>query len=490
MAVANIRPTRSAVKPLAQCTSVAEALDHPELRARLAAALPRHMSPERLLRTFHLALQKTPDLAKADMRELIGALVGFAAIGIEPNTPLGHGWLIPFAKREKRDGQWVTTGMSIQPIIGYRGYIDLARRSGTIQSIHADVVYEGDQFSYEYGTEEHLRHVYGPRDGDLVPLFAYAIARVGEGHQFEVMRWSEVLAIRDGSQGYQQAKRRGGRSLESSPWVAHTEAMARKTAVRRLAKMLPLSIELAAAAALDEMGDDRGVHFAHIVDVPASDLQEDAAATVAGVIESPREEDPAPRQTVKAKAKAKDLEPEPEPEPEAEAEPEAEPEVFDVLKFGDGARVVASGESSVDLASTFLEELKKAPDVWDFQAYVLDHSDLLESISAHDGGDLNATIGELLETLRGDEEAEEEEGAPDARRDWTVALEPPVVKDGKVVTMAAQKAIDDLSRECQSPQDWKDLVADNKDLLAEISQRSKRAHDNFMARYNKAVGDA
>jgi recombination protein RecT len=80
----------------------------------------------------------------------------------------------------------------------------------------------------------------------------YAVAKlVGGGHAFEVMSDGQVIAIRDASQGWQQAMRT--KKTAASPWGAHYAEMGRKTVLRRLFKYLPVSIEIAQAAALDDM---------------------------------------------------------------------------------------------------------------------------------------------------------------------------------------------------------------------------------------------
>lgn len=219
-------------------------LQHPEMQRRMAQALPRHLSPERMIRVCALALQKTPKLAEVDRATLLGALLTCGSLGLEPNTVLGHAYLIPYGK-------------ACQLVLGYKGLADLARRSGRVGHIHADVVYQGDDFQYHYGVGADLKHrPKGARSGQW--LYAYAIAEItgGGGWQFEVLTYEEVMAVRNKSQGYLQALRETDvKKREKAPWIGFEAEMAKKTAFRRLAKMLPLSVEYASAAALDEMAD-------------------------------------------------------------------------------------------------------------------------------------------------------------------------------------------------------------------------------------------
>ncbi|EMR4172044.1 recombinase RecT, partial [Pseudomonas aeruginosa] len=208
-------------------------------KATLAAVLPRHVSPDRMLKIALGAMRTTPKLMGCTVESLMGAVVQVSQLGLEPNTPLGHAYLIPFENRQKNTTE-------VQIVLGYKGLIDLARRSGQIVSIAAHEVCANDHFEYSYGLDEKLEH--RPAMGDRGEVIAfYAVAKlVGGGHAFEVMSNQQVLDIRDASQGWKQAKRYG--KTENTPWGAHYAEMGRKTVLRRLFKYLPVSIELANAA--------------------------------------------------------------------------------------------------------------------------------------------------------------------------------------------------------------------------------------------------
>lgn len=301
------RPTLAASKPFKEVKTITEALQHPEMVTRMRQAVPRHLSPERMMRVLALAVQKTPKLGECDLMTLLGAMMVCASLGLEPNTPLGHAYLIPFNGRRKdpQSGRWVDI-VEVQLIIGYRGYIELARRSGGLVSIHADVVYPGDEFSFEYGSNQHLRHVpTGSREAE--PIWAYCHAKLTDGEAFGVMPYAEVLKIRNQSQGYRTALQNKGaaedwkrRSYESNPWVAHEYAMACKTMVRSLSKVLPMSIEFASAAELDAMSDAGRADYRSLASATSIVDMVDQAA-----LEAPAEEpvgfaEEAMRQDVKA----------------------------------------------------------------------------------------------------------------------------------------------------------------------------------------------
>lgn len=214
-------------------------------QGEIAKMLPKHLNAERLMKVAQIAATTTPALAKCDVPSLVGAIGQCAQMGLEPNTVLGHAYLVPFnVKRKDADGneRWVN---SVQVIIGYKGLIDLARRSGQIVSIAAHEVCENDTFELVYGLDEKLNHTpaMGER-GEVVGFYAIAKLKDG-GHAFEFMSRRQVDEIMRAS----QSKGKYG------PWKDHFTEMGRKTVIRRLAKYLPLSIEFQTAAALDGMAE-------------------------------------------------------------------------------------------------------------------------------------------------------------------------------------------------------------------------------------------
>ncbi len=229
-------------------------------KGAVAAVLPKHVTPDRMLKIALGALRTTPKLMNCTVESLMGATVQCAQLGLEPNTPLGHAYLIPFEKRANVAGEWKVIGTEVQIVFGYKGLIDLARRSGQVVSISAHEVCTNDHFEYEYGLDEKLIHK--PKLGDRGEVTAfYAVAKlVGGGYAFEVMSRQQIEAIRDASQGWQTALRM--KKQKESVWGQHFIEMGRKTVLRRLFKYLPVSIELATAATLDgrsESGESQGL---------------------------------------------------------------------------------------------------------------------------------------------------------------------------------------------------------------------------------------
>lgn len=239
--------------------TLAHLLTDPKIKAQMALALPKHMTADRLARIALTEIRKNPKLAQCDQHSFLGAIMQLASLGLEPGGALGHAYLIPFDKSVKDGNQWVKR-TEVQVVIGYRGMIDLARRSGQIVSISSRVVHANDKFSYTYGLDETLEHE--PYEGGGDPgevTHAYAVAKlVGGGVQFEVMPVAQILRVRDASQGYKAAvasAEKYKKDVVDSPWTNHFEEMCRKTPTRNLFKWLPVSIEMQRAVGLDEQAD-------------------------------------------------------------------------------------------------------------------------------------------------------------------------------------------------------------------------------------------
>lgn len=247
-------------------------------KGEISKMLPKHLNAERLMKVAQIAATTTPALLECEVPSLVGAIGQCAQMGLEPNTVLGHAYLVPFnTKRKDRNGneKWVK---SVQVIIGYKGLIDLARRSGQIVSISAHEVCENDDFELIYGLEEKLNH--RPyMNGDRGPVVGfYAVAKLKDGgNAFEFMNLHQINEIMKSS----QSKGNYG------PWKDHFVEMGRKTVIRRLAKYLPLSIEFQTAATLDakaEQGIDQNndsfdAEFSIASDDPMLTFNEDNGVT-------------------------------------------------------------------------------------------------------------------------------------------------------------------------------------------------------------------
>lgn len=241
---------KSQVAPAAAQTAVVQAaknpttllgmIRQPNFQKQMALAMPKSMTPDRLTRIVMTECRKTPALLKCAPESFYGAVLQCAALGLEPGSALGHCYLLPFGNGKDKQGR-----PNAQLIIGYRGMIDLARRSGQIISLQAYCVHEQDTFNYKLGLAPDIEHIPASVADRGKVTHVYAVAKLkGDGVQFEVMSRAEIEKVRTSS-----------KAGNSGPWSSHWEEMAKKTVIRRLFKYLPVSIEAVRAVEIDEKTD-------------------------------------------------------------------------------------------------------------------------------------------------------------------------------------------------------------------------------------------
>ena len=209
-------------------------------REKILMALPKHLSVDRMLRLAIGAMRGNQKLAECSAESVVNTIIQSAQVGLEPDGVFGQAFMVPF----KGEAQLV---------VGYKGLIDLARRSGQVVSIQAHVVYENDGFEYAYGLDDKLEHRPAlAQRGKEIAVYAAAKLKDG-GHAFEVLSVEEINKVRDDSSAYKYAKKNP--KAPRSIWETNWPEMARKTAVRRLVKYLPISVEMQRAVSVDERSE-------------------------------------------------------------------------------------------------------------------------------------------------------------------------------------------------------------------------------------------
>lgn len=259
--------------------------------------LPKHVTPERLMKTMMVAVNRTPQLLQCTQSSVLEAIMRSAELGLDVSGTLGEGYLVPFKSQATF-------------IPGYRGLAKLARQSGEVVRIESNVVYEKDFFDFSEGTEFRLTFKRSLEADRGQKLGAYALAELRDGMiQAEWMTVAEVEKIRAGAM-----------SSNSPAWKNHWDEMAKKTVFRRLAKWLPLSGEKWTAAVEIDNADfsvDEATHHAQQQSAQAASLE--AELDGEPVEQQPPEDAQEPPQ---------DEPPPPaDPEPPAEGETQQQPAV-------------------------------------------------------------------------------------------------------------------------------------------------------------------
>lgn len=278
---------QTAPKPL----TIRDQLKNPQLLEEIKKALPSHMKPDRMARVALTALTRTPKLAECTQASFFNCLLNLSQWGLEPDGRRAH--LIPY-------------GNECTVIIDYKGIVELCFRSGNVTAIHADVVYEGDNFAYSLGRV--LDHTpwfllpSGSRPEERGrPIAAYCLVKMkGDTEKHEVMSCEEIEAIRKRS-----------RAGSKGPWVTDWNEMAKKTVFRRCSKWLPWSAEIHDAMG----GDDDG-----IVESTATATAPRPAATTLDALIAPAKQ---PEQEIDHIAA--DFVPQPDESEAPASEPEADP---------------------------------------------------------------------------------------------------------------------------------------------------------------------
>lgn len=207
-------------------------LNSETIRKQISMALPKHIDPNVMIRVALTAISKQPKLLECDQASLIGAVITSSQLGLMPDGVLGEAYLIPFGKK-------------VNFIPGYKGLAQLAFRSGKVKELYTEPVYASDEFHYSKGINRDLVHIPNSDGVNKLkerPTHFYAVIKyMNGGFDFEVMTQADVNLVRARSQGKNNAV-----------WDDYYEEMGKKTVLRKLLKMAPLSTEVQRAVGLDE----------------------------------------------------------------------------------------------------------------------------------------------------------------------------------------------------------------------------------------------
>lgn len=214
------------------------------MEGEIKKALPSVLTPERFTRMVLTALSTNPKLGDCTPASFLGAMMSAAQLGVEPNTPLGQAYILPYSNRGVMEAQFQ---------LGYKGMIDLAYRSGEVEVVQSHIVYENDEFECEYGLDPKLSHKPAASNRGK-PVKVYAIFKTKSGgYGFEVMSMDDV---REHAAKYSKAY-----NSSFSPWKTNFEEMAKKTVLKKVLKYAPLKSDFVRAFVQDnviknEISDD------------------------------------------------------------------------------------------------------------------------------------------------------------------------------------------------------------------------------------------
>ena len=286
----------------------------PQFALAIGGSTPaqRQERAERFTRICLTAMRQTPKLAQCEPASILGAMMTCAQLNLEPNTPQGLAYLIPY-------------GRECQFQVGYKGLMQLMYRSGAIASFNADVVYrqevEQGLFEYESGISPRISHkidLLNPeartgRPEDVIAAYAAVVLKTGE----PIVRLVTKMEIDQA-----RALNRGN----SPAWRDHYAAMAIKTAIKRLSAWLPVT-KVADAFAAEEATAPAEAVVEHEKPAPAATVaainamlehEPQPAEVTTAEKEEPATAEPAeekPAEKAEEQASTPKAAPEPEPQP-------------------------------------------------------------------------------------------------------------------------------------------------------------------------------
>ena len=204
------------------------------MEPEIKKALPSVITPERFTRIALSATSNNPELTQCTPISFISALLNAAQLGLEPNTPLGQAYLIPYKNKGKLECQFQ---------IGYKGLIDLAYRNGDMQTIQAHTVYSNDEFDFSYGLNGTLVHK-PAKENRGEPVYFYGFFKTTNGgYSYNVMSKENMDEY---AKNYSKAF---GSSF--SPWKTNYKSMAKKTVLKQALKYAPIKTDLARCLTTD-----------------------------------------------------------------------------------------------------------------------------------------------------------------------------------------------------------------------------------------------
>lgn len=204
------------------------------MEPEIKKALPSVITPERFTRIALSATSNNPELTQCTPISFISALLNAAQLGLEPNTPLGQAYLIPYKNKGKLECQFQ---------IGYKGLIDLAYRNGDMQTIQAHTVYSNDEFDFSYGLNGTLVHK-PAKENRGEPVYFYGFFKTTNGgYSYNVMSKENMDEY---AKNYSKAF---GSSF--SPWKTNYKSMSKKTVLKQALKYAPIKTDLARCLTTD-----------------------------------------------------------------------------------------------------------------------------------------------------------------------------------------------------------------------------------------------
>ena len=240
------RPAGNSIVLVANKDTLKGVLDKPDFVESIRAVASQYLTQDRATKIALLACSRQPKLWQCTVPSFVQAVIKATELGLEFGGSTGQGYLVPY-KNGYLSRQMNRDVYEAQFIPGYRGFIELAYRSGNVLSIDVQLVYEKDEFDYGLGDKPFVRHkpCLGDNRGKLVCAYSVVWLKESPIPKIDFMTVQQLEQIRNCS-----------KSKDDGPWVTFPEEMQKKSLLRRSFKWIPTTQQIALAEELDNQDYD------------------------------------------------------------------------------------------------------------------------------------------------------------------------------------------------------------------------------------------
>jgi recombination protein RecT len=264
---------------------------------QLNNAVAKGIDVNSFARAVQTEVRKVPRLANCKPASFFGALFDCAQLGLKPG-PFGHVYLIPY-------------GDECTLVIGYKGLVELVYRSGKVSAVKAVPIYVNENFDWDGMQVTNHKPLPPSQRGEEI-VAVYTMADMIDGNRLYEFMWKEEIdAI---------MKRAASSKGRTSPWQTDYIEMAKKTVLRRMCKLLPLSPDVQHEISRDERISRYDASTGEVIDVgsvydlqPPKRVEEEPEPEPEAADENKGRTSRKKPQTAKSKAKQEAKENPPEP---------------------------------------------------------------------------------------------------------------------------------------------------------------------------------
>lgn len=201
-------------------------------KTKIIEVMPKFINQDLFFRTIFIAITKDPKLAQCTTESFLCAMLDAAAMGVIPNSPSKEAYIVPYTDDRDRTKKKATFQLS------YKGIINITYRNPIVKDITVSEVCENDKFRCVYGDDNHrmLYHeipTMTPR-GKVIGYYAEVRMRNGG----DVFRYKSKEDIERFAKEKSPMYRYG-----SGPWRTDFDAMAKKTILKDVLKIIPSGSE-------------------------------------------------------------------------------------------------------------------------------------------------------------------------------------------------------------------------------------------------------